>query len=348
MLNAKRVSLWAALLGLAASTLFADQVTLKNGDRFTGAIVKKDAKALTIKADTYGKITVPWDDVQSLSTDKPIHAELTNGQKVTGAITMRGNTILLGNREVSLADIAVLRDDAEQADYDRLLSPGWGEVWAGAATLGFAGTKGNAETSTLTVGLNAARVTNFDKTLVYFNAIKASALIGGVDAGTAQAVRGGLGYARNLNPRVFVNVFNDYEYDRFQNLDLRFVLGGGLGYIAWKTERGRLDILGGFAYNRESFSAEPDPRNSAEAYLGDDFTYKLNSVTSMYQNMRFFPNLSNTGEYRMNFDVGANTRLLEWLTWNIALSDRYLSNPVRGRNNNDMLYTTGIGVTFSR
>jgi hypothetical protein len=50
----------------------------------------------------------------------------------------------------------------------------------------------------------------------------------------------------------------------------------------------------------------------------------------------------------MNFDIGANTRLLEWLTWNVALSDRYLSNPVRGRNKNDLLYTTGIGVTFSR
>jgi hypothetical protein len=135
-----------------------------------------------------------------------------------------------------------------------------------------------------------------------------------------------------LSSRTFVNGFNDYEYDRFQNLDLGFVLGGGFGYIARKGESGRLDVLGGAAYNRETFSpAAPDPtftRNSAEAYFGDDFTYQLNTVTALYQNLRFFPNLSDTGEYRLNFDLGANTRLMRWLTWNLALSNRLLSNPV--------------------
>jgi len=44
---------------------------------------------------------------------------------------------------------------------------------------------------------------------------------------TAQAIRGGWSQSRNIHPRMFVNLFNDWEYDKFQNLDLRFVLGGG-------------------------------------------------------------------------------------------------------------------------
>ena len=40
-----------------------------------------------------------------------------------------------------------------------------------------------------------------------------------------QAVRGGVGYDHNPKPRLFVNFFNDYKYDRFQSLDLRFVGG---------------------------------------------------------------------------------------------------------------------------
>ena len=71
---------------------------------------------------------------------------------------------------------------------------------------------------------------NTDKTSLYFNAIKASALVNGKSADTAQAVRGGVGYDHNVAPRLFVNVFNDYEYDQFQNLDLRFVVGGGLRF----------------------------------------------------------------------------------------------------------------------
>jgi hypothetical protein len=61
-----------------------------------------------------------------------------------------------------------------------------------------------------------------------------------------------------------------------------------------------------------------------------------------------FNNLSATGQYRVNFDAGATTSLTKWLTWNVALSDRYLSNPVAGRKNNDFLYSTGFGFAFAR
>jgi hypothetical protein len=36
------------------------------------------------------------------------------------------------------------------------------------------------------------------------------------------------------------------------------------------------------------------------------------------------------------------------LAWQLTFSDRYQSNPVEGRKNNDILFTTGIRVNFSR
>lgn len=253
---------------------------------------------------------------------------------------------------VAPAEIKVLRNDAEQKAYLRLLNPGWGDLWVINANIGIAGTSGNAKTSTFTTPVNAVRVTNNDKTSAYFNFIRASASIGGASAATAQAVRGGWGYARNLRPKLFVNTFNDYEYDKFQNLDLRVVLGGGLGYIAWKGENGRLDIIGGGAYNREKFDPirprQPFTRNSAEIYWGNDFNYKFSPRISFFENYRMFNNMTNTGEYRQNVDVGVAAALTKWLTWNVALSDRYLSNPAPGRKKNDFLYTMGLGFTIKR
>jgi putative salt-induced outer membrane protein YdiY len=341
---------------LLASSLLADQVTVKNGDRITGSIVKKDAKTVIIKSDVFGLVTIPWDQVRTVTADQPINVVLSTGETVQGTVRPRDERVEIevagARREVALTEITGMRDAAEQRAYERLLEPGLGQLWAGAATLGFAGTQGNAKTRTLTSSFTAARVTDSDKTNIYFNAVRASAVLAGLSAKTAQAVRGGWGYSRNLSSRIFVNGFNDYEYDRFQNLDLRVVLGGGLGAIVWKGENGRFDVLGGGAWNRESFSP-PSPaaaftRNSAEAYFGDDLTYKLSAVTALYQSARVFPNLSNTGEYRLNFDLGANTKLASWLVWNVAISDRFLSNPVPGRQKNDLLYTTGIGVTFAR
>ncbi len=258
------------------------------------------------------------------------------------AITSNGATT-----EVAAGEISALRNEEQQAAYERLLAPGLGQLWAGVATLGWAGTNGNARTLTFTGAFNAARLTNNDKTSLYFNVVKASVLINGVKASTAEAVRGGVAYDHNVSPRLFVNVFNDYEYDKFQNLDLRFAIGGGFGYHAVKTDRNVLDVLGGADYNHSSFSTGLT-RNSAEAFWGDEYLFKLNGSTSLTQSYRMFNNLSDTGNYRINFDLGLGTKLRKWLTWNVALSDRYLSNPVAGRKTNDLLYTTGLGVTFGK
>ena len=339
------------LLLLCTFAATADVIVMKNGDRVTGSVAKKDATTLTVKSALFGTIPLPWDQVDSITTDNSLNAELANGQKVQGRVTTAGGRVTIGTQTVAPADVKVLRDAGEQAAYERLLNPGWGDVWAGTASIAFAGTGGNAKTNTFAVGMNAARVTNTDKSTVYFNAIKASALTSGTKQTTAQAVRGGWGYARNLRPRLFANGFNDWEYDRFQSLDLRAVFGGGLGYIAWKGENGRIDLLGGIAYSHSK--CDPAPlakftRNSAEAYGGDDFNYKLSGRTNFTQSYRMFNNLSQTGNYRQNFDIGATTQVTKWLSWSLAFSDRFLSNPAPRRQKNDFLYTTGFGISFAR
>ena len=37
--------------------MWGDQIVLKNGDRVTGSIIKKDGKSLTIKTDHFGVVT---------------------------------------------------------------------------------------------------------------------------------------------------------------------------------------------------------------------------------------------------------------------------------------------------
>jgi putative salt-induced outer membrane protein YdiY len=140
--------------------------------------------------------------------------------------------------------------------------------------------------------------------------------------------------------------FNDYEFDRFQNLDLRFVIGGGVGYTAIRNETTRLDLPAGFSYNREKFTDLV--RNSAEAYWGDDFTHQLSATSSIRQSLRVFNNLTDRGQFRVNFDVGATTNLNSWLSWQVTVSDRYLSNPRPDRKKNDILLTTGFRITFQR
>jgi putative salt-induced outer membrane protein YdiY len=329
----------------------ADQLVLKNGDRVTGGIVKKDAKTITMKSDAFGVITAPWDQVESITVDKPLTVVLSGGESVEGTLTTAGGRVEVASKDTKRAvepgAIEALRNADEQRSYLRLLKPGWGQLWVATGTLGFAGTAGNARTQTFTTGFAASRVTRHDKTTLTFSTIAASAVVNGTSADTAEAIRGGIAYDHNVSDRLFLSGFNNNEYDRFQNLDLRFVAGGGLGLHAVKGERSRLDITGGGNYNRENFS-NGLKRNSAEFFWGDDYNFNLTKGITLVQDYRMFNNLSNTGEYRVNFDLGIAAKLTRWLNWNVSASDRYLTNPAPGRKTNDFLYTTGLGVTFAR
>ena len=351
-----RALLALTLLSMTAGSLWAaDHVVLKNGDRVTGTIIKKDGDTLTMDSAHFGTITMPWAEVESVTSDTPLHVVLPGDKTVRATLATDEEQIQVkGSDEaetVAPDEIVAIRNDAEQAAYQRLLNPGLLDLWTVDGSFGIAGAEGNAETLTITTPINFSRVSNTTTTTAYFNSIRSSATISGVSERTANAVRGGWAHNRNLGSKMFINGFNDYEFDEFQSLDLRVVLGGGVGYHLWSGKKGKMDVVGGAAWNRETFDPDPDPtftRNSAEAYWGNNLSYELNGRTTLTQAFRMFNNMSNSGEYRMNFDLGAATEITEWLKWNVSLSDRFLSNPLPGRQSNDLLYSTGLGFSFGR
>jgi hypothetical protein len=284
-----------------------------------------------------------------------------DGAAVTGKITTAGSDLKVdapaGARQMPLEKVQAVRDAAEQTKWQRLQHPPITALWVGFVDVGLAAASGNAKTLTFTTSFNSTRATLHDTINLHFNQIYSRGELNGVTTDTAKALRGGWSYNRNLTPHTFVSVFNDYEYDAFQNLDLRMTAGGGGGWKAWKGDRGFLDVTGGADYTREKFStplastgALESPqfsRQGAELYWGNDFAFKFASRSSLKQSFRMFDNISDAGQYRLNFDLGSETKLSRWLAWQVTASDRFLSNPSPGRKTNDLLISSGIRVSFS-
>src|SRR5579871_4992835 len=296
--------------------LFADQVVLKNGDTITGVIVKKDGAKLTIKSEFLGEVSMPWSAVKSLKSDADLTVVLPGGESVLGKVNTTGDKLEVvtpsATKSAPLADVSAMRNPAEQHAFERLEHPGFLELWTGSYDLGLALARGNARTDTLTNNFTATRISKHDKITVNFNQIYGTARVINGSTSTsstvASAVRGGWTYSRDLNPRFFVTTLNTYEHDQFQSLDLRFVAGGD--------------------YEREDFTTLN--RNSGEANFGDDLLHKFTATTSVTQAFRFYPNLTDTGQYRANFDLTIVTAVKKWLGWYVTASDRFVSNPVLG------------------
>ena len=89
-------------------------------------------------------------------------------------------------------------------------------------------------------------------------------------------------------------------------------------------------------------------RKKRRVYLGETFNAKLNNRTTITEVFNLFPNVSDTGNYRFQFDATAATKLKNWLSWQVTYSDRFLSNPLPGFKTNDLLLYTGIRLTFGK
>jgi putative salt-induced outer membrane protein len=351
-------------LGLA-SAAFADQITLKNGDHLTGTIVKSDGKTLVLHTEFAGDVTLQFTAITQITTDKPLHVALKNGQTVVGPITASEGKLEVTPKtgapvETPADSVVAIRNDADQLAYEKSLHPGLLEGWQGGANVGFSFTRGNSQTENLALAFIAARATKTDKLSLYTNVIYGTNKLA-TPSTTANTEAGGIRYDHNINPRMFGFVGADFTSNALQDLNLRSVGSVGVGYHAIKSDKTTLDFLAGGNFTDENYtvtitnttvtppttSTSKLVHNFGGLTLGEELTHKLGKTTVLAQKLYLYPNLTQTGEYRGTFDLGLVTKISKWLGWQNQFGDVYVSNPPMGTKQNDVVLTTGLNISFT-
>jgi putative salt-induced outer membrane protein len=345
----KRIAALTALLLIFAGHAIADQISLKNGDRVTGKIVKSDGSKMLVKTELLGDVTVDLPAVTNITSDQPLYLTLADGRTVSGLLNVTGNDVELRTTNanpisIERSAIHFIRSEAEENAYQKSLYPGLLEGWTGGADASLALTSGNSETTNFALGSALSRTTLRDKISVYAASIYSRDSTTEPSRTTANTIRGGVRYDRDITKKLFVYGFTDLEHNGLQDLTLRLVLGGGLGYHAIRRERTQLDLLGGLDWNKEYFRGDNNDRSSMEAQLGETFSHQFNSRLSFKEQLFVFPNLTNGGEFRVNFDSSLITAITKRIGWQLTLSDRYLSDPPNSFKKNDLLLTTGLNI----
>ena len=340
----------ALLICLVGSYLYADTVVLKNGDRLTGTALKLEGGKLTFKTSYADPIALAWDQVASLAVTEALVLPSNKGKLNVTSIERADNGLIVttssGPSTLDPADVTILRSSADQSAYEASLNPSWGHAWAGAVNLSLALARGNSETATFGAGFDAARQTRNDKTSLYANTLY-SKNSHAVPSTSANTTAGGLRYDHNLKPRIFAFGTGDFSTNALQNLDLRSILGGGLGWHAIIAPQQSLDILAGLVWTHEKYS--PSPTNSFAALdLGEQYTRKLGTRSLFTEQAFLYPDLSQTGQFQLAVDSTFSTKLGKLFNWQTTFSDRYTSFPPPGTLGNDVILTTGLGITLLR
>ena len=334
--------------------IFADQIILKNGDRITGKILRKDGETIVIETESAGIITILWTAVEKLVSDQPMNIKLGDGKLIKGKIaaedekleveTEDGNTV-----PVKKEQIETVRSDAEQQRFERelnrLRNPGFFDLWAGSVDIGFNLATGNTKMRGFTLAARAVRATTRDRISLYANAIQERETVRDVNRTSASTFLAGGRYDRNIRPTIFTFGSADLEHDGLAFLNVRAVFAGGLGYRAVRTERLQLEVLGGADYDAEFFRFG-FRRNTAELLLGNDLRWRIAPRIQVTERTRFHPNLTDTGRFRTNVQASMVTSLNSWLGWHISFNNRFDNRPFGTAERNDLLLTTGFRVGF--
>ncbi len=352
-------------MALLCPALFADQVSLKNGDRLTGTIVKSDAKTLVLKTEAAGDVTFQWSAIDALTSSQPLHVGLAGGQLVVGPVATKDGQIQVTTQTAGVVTAAkdsvqVIRSDSEEAAYDaameRLQHPHLGDFWSGTLDTGLSLTRGNSATLSYNLAGRAVRQTDRDKITVYATAVYGKNDTTSPSQVIAHQITGGVRADINFSPRWFVFAATDFNSNALQNLDLQNVVDGGIGSHVIKTKNTQFNVFGGAGYNQEFFSAYTLPpattvfpavtQRNAEATAGETFSTKLGSRSTFNETFVYFPNLSGPSGYRYTFNTVLSTAISKWLGWQFSLNDNFISNPPTGIKRNDLILSTGLRLTF--
>src|SRR5678816_1056357 len=90
------------LLLLACGPVAGDQLTLKNGDRITGTVVKADGKTLVFKGELVGELTIALDSVAEVITDKALYVVMKDGNTVNGVVKLTADQTEIKTRDRAL------------------------------------------------------------------------------------------------------------------------------------------------------------------------------------------------------------------------------------------------------
>jgi putative salt-induced outer membrane protein YdiY len=337
------------------ATAHADVVTLKNGDRVTGTLATVKGGNLQLKSDILGNLTIPLAEVASFSAEKPVVVVVKGQKPVQGQLTLdpSGNWQVTENgkpQTVAAASVDVIMPaDAYQTLVEHTAKP-WRD-WHGAASLGYAIQRGDQQTSTFNTTVATTRErpatptferhwrTNYGLVTLLSHAAQNGTSV------TSNTFNTNLRQDYLFSPGNFVFGLAEFDHVDAQGLYLRQTYGGGYGHDLINTSRTLFSVLGGLTYVHEKFSTGTFD-SSAEALVGEKLGMQITKRIRLDHNLNFYPNLSNTGQYRFDTATTLSAKLSNKFSLNTGVIDLYLSNPAKGSKKNNVAFTTGLGYTF--
>ena len=342
--------LWAALAALALTSLEAsaqddDVMFFRNGDRLTGEIENLERGRLYFDTAATPAISIEWDEVAYLSSVQQIEVELTSGAIYLGRLSRADEP---GQLRIETDEGTVEVPMLQAIGMTPIEATLWEQLEADL-TLGYSFNKGT-DIAQMNVGLDIA----FRRERHGANLSIGSVMTDEVDDSTRRQ-NIDLSYDRYFDNRWVTRGLMAFERNDQLGIDLRSSIGGARGRFLSQTNSHILALYGGLLLNREEIDGTNQPPGTE---LTEDNVEAVGAVQAewfSYDAPEFditttfivYPNLSESGRVRTDFDLSLEWEIVTDLIWGISLYHDYDSDPPSAAaEKEDYGIITSIGWEF--
>jgi hypothetical protein len=317
-----------------------DVVTLRNGDRITGEVVRLERGRLEFKTDDAGTLSLEWDKLASLVAARVVEVVTTGGWRFLGTLTPAADKATLAiatpGQTIPLPMIEVTSITPIGRSFWRKLDGSFDAGFSYTQSSGIAQLNLNTET--------------IYRRPAFQGRVGASITLTKEDDDSDRDDRGTLeiSYLRFPWTRWFLAAAGRFESNESLGIRLRSQIGGAAGPRLINNNRGQMAAGAGIVFNDERGVDVPSSRNVEAVFLFEASYYTYDRPkTNLDVKLRYYPSLTEAGRHRMQFDGGVKREL--WKDFFAALTlyntfDNRPPNPTADRN--DVGAVLSIGWTY--
>ena len=336
----KRSLIAAAVAAVLAVPVQGDEVVFKNGDRLTGKIKSVDGGKLKMSTAVAGDVTIDMGGVRTFKTDEPIEMHLADGsvlKQQVNASPEEGKIATAGGDTIAAQTVPV-------ASVQKVNPPP--VQWTGSVVAGALFTRGNTDTDSANVAIDAVRRAEIDRITLGAGYLYGRQENGDGDKETTTDNWFVLGkYDYFLSKKLYLYGSERIERDRIANLDLRSTTSAGLGYQWLESAKANFNTEAGVAWIYEDYRTG-DSEDHFAARLAYHYDRKLNDKVLFFHNLEYLPSFEDISDFNLNTDAGIRADLTDKLFAEFKFEMRHDATPAPDADKNDFRYMVGVGWRF--
>ena len=311
-----------------------DVVTLANGDRITGEIVRLERGILEFKTDDAGTLYLEWDKLVSLVTARLVEVTTTDGRTFLGSLGRAADRTIAVASTDTTAQLAM----PQVTEITTIGRSFWRKL-DGSFDVGFSYTRSSGVAQ---LNLNSDTLYRKPRSQTRLNASFTQTgqadEEGRDDRGAVDA-----SYLRYPWLRWFVAGVGRFETNESLGLKLRSQVGGAIGPRLVNTNRAQLTLGAGVVFNDER-GVDVEPTQNLEALLLFQTSYYTydRPRTNIDVTTQYYPSLSDPGRRRLQLDAAVKREFFKDLF--VSLSVFYTLDT---RPPNPDADTYDVGVLWS-